>query len=98
MYMNGVFYRLGLHAAYALQRHVQEHSEGNEDVVQSVLQAFYVDNCLQSLKSPEQARQLIDKMRALLASGGFDMRQWCSNMPEVVSHLPPEAKSAECEL
>lgn len=37
-------------------------------------------------------------MRALLASGGFNMRQWCSNIPEVFSHLPLEAKSTECEL
>ena len=85
-------------ATYALQCHVQERSEGNEDVVQSVLQAFYVDSCLQSLQSEDQARQLIDKMRAVLASGGFDVRQWSSNMPEVIAHLPPEAKSAGCEL
>ena len=78
---------------------MQEHNEDNEDVVhQSVPQPFYVDNCLQSLQSQDQARQLIDKMRALLASGGFDMRQWSSNMPEVIAHLPPEAKSAGCEL
>lgn len=44
---------------YTLQRQVQEHSDGNEDVVKSVLQAFYVENCLLSFKSPEQARQLI---------------------------------------
>ena len=37
-------------------------------------------------------------MRALLASGGFDMRQWSSIMPVVITHLPPEAKSAGCEL
>lgn len=85
-------------ATYALQRHVQEHSDGNEDVVQLVQRAFYSDNCLQSLQSPDQARMLIDKMRVLLASGGFKMRQWCSNMPKVVSHLPPEVKPAECQL
>ena len=85
-------------ATYALQRHVQEHSKDNEDVVQSVLQVFYVDNCLQSLQFQDQARQLIDKMRALLASGGFDMRQWSSIMPEVIAHLPSEAKSSGCEL
>lgn len=85
-------------ATYVLQCHVQEHSEGNEDVVQSVLQSFYVDNWLQSLQSQDQARQLIDKMRTLLASGGFDIRQWSSNIPEVISHLPPEAKLAGCEL
>lgn len=85
-------------AIYALQRHVRDNSSSNEDVVDSVLTAFYVDNCLQSLSSPQQARQLLDKMRALLASGGFEVRQWASNMPEVISHLPTEARSEGCEL
>lgn len=37
----------------------------------SVDKCFYVDNCLQSLPSVEEARQLVDKLRALLSSGGF---------------------------
>ncbi|XP_063321729.1 uncharacterized protein LOC134619834 [Pelmatolapia mariae] len=85
-------------ATYALQRHVKDHSEDNEEALYSVLHAFYVDNCLQSLQSQTQAKDLIDKMRALLASGGFEIRQWASNTPEVISHLPTEAKSTECEL
>lgn len=85
-------------ATYALQRHVKDHSKDNGEVLHSVLHAFYVDNCLQSLQSQTQAKYLIDKMRALLASGGFEIRQWASNAPEVISHLPTEAKSTECEL
>lgn len=41
---------------------------------------------------------LITKIRVLLASGGFHMRQCCINMPGVVAHLPPETKSAEREF
>ncbi len=37
-------------------------------------------------------------MRALLATGGFDIRQWASNVPDVIAHLPTEAKSESCEL
>ncbi|KAK7929198.1 hypothetical protein WMY93_005593 [Mugilogobius chulae] len=85
-------------AIYALQRHAQDFREGNEDVVNSVLQAFYVDNCLQSLPSTEQAKQLIDRLRAVLGTGGFDIRQWSCNVPDVISHLPAEAKSVSCEL
>jgi len=33
-------------ATYALQRHVHDHQEGYEDIASSVLQSFYVDNCL----------------------------------------------------
>ncbi len=51
-------------ATYALQRHVKDNREGYKDVQRSVEQAFYVDNCLQSLDSPEKARNLIDRMRS----------------------------------
>lgn len=85
-------------AIYALQRHVMDYSEGNEEVVESVLKSFYVDNCLQSLPTTDEAKQLIDKMRALLSAGGFEIRQWASNYPEVISHLPTEARSESCEL
>ncbi|GAA6098476.1 uncharacterized protein LOC109196100 [Tachysurus ichikawai] len=49
-------------AIYALQRHVIDHRETNEEVVDSVLHSFYVDNCLQSLPTTDQAKQLVDKM------------------------------------
>lgn len=85
-------------ATYALQRHVKDNSEGYEDVQRSIEQAFYVDNCLQSLDSPEKAHNLIDRMRSLLSSGGFEIRQWASNVPAVIEHLPVEARAASTEL
>ncbi len=85
-------------ATYALQRHVRDNTEGNEEVVEPIQQSFYVDNCLQSLQCQHQAKKLIDKMRALLTTGGFDIRQWASNVPDVIAHLPTEAKSESCEL
>ncbi len=47
-----------------------------------------MDNCLQSLQCQHQAKKLIDKMRVLLTTGGFDIRQWASNVPDVIAHLP----------
>ncbi|KAL6476782.1 hypothetical protein MHYP_G00152810 [Metynnis hypsauchen] len=85
-------------AIYALQQHVKTNSTSYEEVLNSVNNTFYVDNCLQSLRTPLQARQLNDKMRVLLVAGGFDMRQWASNRPEVIAHLPSEARSEGCEL
>ncbi|XP_067280639.1 uncharacterized protein [Pseudorasbora parva] len=85
-------------ASFALQRHVALHSTPDEDVRFSVDKCFYVDNCLQSLSSVHEARLLVDKLRALLSSGGFDIRQWASNVMEVVSHLPSEARSSKQEL
>ncbi|XP_026110661.1 uncharacterized protein LOC113084551 isoform X2 [Carassius auratus] len=85
-------------ATYALQKHVFDHSQPGEDVRVSIERSFYVDNCLQSLPSVEEARHLVDKLTSLLATGGFELRQWASNTPEVISHLPKEARSESSEL
>lgn len=85
-------------ATFALQQHVRDHSQPGDDVRFSIERCFYVDNCLQSLPSPEEAKQLVDKLRDLLAEGGFELRQWASNIPAVINHLPPEARSDGFEL
>ncbi|XP_073719530.1 uncharacterized protein [Misgurnus anguillicaudatus] len=84
-------------AIYALQRHIQEHGEQalpNDTVKQS----FYVDNFLHSSCTVEEAKDLVDNLRKLLLDGGFEIRQWASNLPSVIEDLPPEARSASSEL
>ncbi|KAK7882057.1 hypothetical protein WMY93_028231 [Mugilogobius chulae] len=85
-------------ATYALQRHAKDNSQGHDDIQHLVETAFYVDNCLTSLTSASKAKTIIDRMRQLLLTGGFDIRQWASNIPSVVEHLPAEAKAASTEL
>lgn len=60
--------------------------------------SFYVDNWLQSFPDTDEAKRLADKMLHLLAEGGFEFRQWASNTPAVISHLPREARSDSSEL
>lgn len=84
-------------ATYALQKHVKD-NPSDEDVQYSVTHCFYVDNCLQSFPSSVAAQTLLDKLPATLSAGGFDLRQWASNDPLVISHLRPEAKSESSEL
>ncbi len=85
-------------ASYALHKHVLDNTGLGDDLQFTIQRSFYVDNCLQSLNTTDEAQGLIDCLRALLASGGFDIRQWASNQPEVVSHLPKEAQSTSTEL
>ncbi|XP_067274307.1 uncharacterized protein [Pseudorasbora parva] len=80
-------------ASFALQKHVLDHSQPGEDTRVSVEKSFYVDNCLQSFDSPKTAKNLVDKLYSLLASGGFELRQWASNDPSVISHLPFDIQS-----
>ncbi len=46
----------------------------------------------------EEAKSLVDKLRSLLAEGGFDLRQWSSNHLSTINNLPPEARSDGTEL
>lgn len=63
-----------------------------------VTQSFYVDNCLESFPHVQVAKNHLDCVRSLLMSGGFEIRQWASNQPDVVRHLPSEARSESAEL
>lgn len=85
-------------AVFALQQHVRDHEPPDSPLMHVIEHSFYVDNCLHSVSKAEDAKVLVDDLRALLNKGGFEIRQWASNMPEVVAHLPPEAQSASSEL
>ena len=74
-------------AIYALQRHAQSLAAEHPDVQTSVLSAFYVDNCLQSLSSVPEAKAMVNKLRSTLLEGGFEVRQWASNHASVIKDI-----------
>nr|XP_057917974.1 uncharacterized protein LOC131109721 [Doryrhamphus excisus] len=85
-------------ATFALQTHVHRHTEPKENARLSAERCFYVDNCLQSLQSEDQAKQLVSRLHTLLMEGGFELREWASNVPAVIRHLPKESQSASSTL
>ncbi|XP_052449737.1 uncharacterized protein LOC128011416 [Carassius gibelio] len=84
-------------ATFALQRHARDHGGSGEEIQHSVERCFYVDNCLQSVHTANEAKELVDRLREVLASGGFELRQWACNIPDVLRHLPAEARSDSTE-
>ncbi|KAL0194586.1 hypothetical protein M9458_008158, partial [Cirrhinus mrigala] len=85
-------------AMYALQRQVMDHSQPGDQLREVIERSFYVDNCLRSLHSPQEAKELVNQLCALLATGGFELRQWASNGPSAITHLPAESRSSTCDL
>lgn len=85
-------------ATFALQRHTKAHTQADGLLRHSVEQCFYVDNLLQSVPTCEEARELVDKLQALLSPAGFVLRQWASNDPSAISHLPEDLRSVSAEL
>lgn len=62
-------------ATFTLQRHAKDHSQPGEEVRTFIERCFYVDNCLHSVPTATEARELVDQLRALLSSAGFILGQ-----------------------
>ncbi|KAI2642403.1 Protein translocase subunit SecA [Labeo rohita] len=75
-----------------------DNKEPGDEMRSIVERSFYVDNCLWSLSSPQEAKQLVDKMCKLLATGGFQLHHWASNVSSVIEHLSNKARSDSTEL
>ncbi|XP_027861387.1 uncharacterized protein LOC114137071 [Xiphophorus couchianus] len=84
-------------AICALQRHIHDHSHQGEDVCDAIEKNFYVDNWLQSFSSPDVAKEVVEKLRSVLSEAGFELRQWASNTPDLIAHLPKELRSENSE-
>ncbi|XP_072051190.1 uncharacterized protein [Amphiura filiformis] len=72
-------------ANYALRCVAEEADEAVKDTVQK---NFYVDDCLKSTSSEEQAIQLIQNLMEVLKQGGFNLTKWVSNSQAVMQTIP----------
>lgn len=84
-------------AIFALQHHAQGHKGDLPKLVNIVENFFYVDNYLYSTPTANEAKDVVDGLRQLLAEGGFDLRQRACNVPSAIQHLPVEALSTNSE-
>ena len=57
-----------------------------------VEKSFYVDDGLTGADSIQEAIQLQKQLQDLFGRGGFLLRKWNSNQPDVLQHLPPELR------
>ena len=57
---------------------IQDHFD--EETVETVRKNFYVDDCLKSVQSEQDAVRLTGQLRDLLAKGGFHLTKWLSNL------------------
>ncbi len=60
--------------------------------VQAVNDSFYVDDGLTGADSVDQAVQLHHQLQSLFGKGGFTLRKWDSNEPEVLQQIDPELR------
>lgn len=63
-------------------------------VVRIVRRNFYVDDCLKSLKTSQEAKTVVKELPELLSRGGFRLRKWMSNDREVLESIPQSERAA----
>ncbi|KAI3369223.1 hypothetical protein L3Q82_007506 [Scortum barcoo] len=101
-----VEYRMAVHlfgatsspscASYALRRSAEDNKEMfDATVVNTVLHNFYVDDCLKSVSSDEEAVSLFHNLKALLQKGGFNLTKWISNSRKTLAAIPDKDRAKE---
>ena len=81
-------------ANYALERVADDNTAHYSDkVLQTIKQNFYVDDCLKSVSSEEEALQMVQDLTAACAKGGFRLSKWMSNSRAVLASIPEENRS-----
>lgn len=82
-------------ANYALRRTAQDNSiKASAEAVDTILNNFYIDDCLKSVKHAAQAIALYKDLKAMCASGEFNLTKWISNSRDFLA-FPPENERAK---
>ena len=80
--------------AFALRRAEEDQmSAFSAEVVSTVNNSFYVDDCLKSQAAPGEAIKLVGELRKLLANRGFRLHKWISNDLSVIRSI---SESVRC--
>ncbi|XP_078344097.1 uncharacterized protein LOC144629756 [Oculina patagonica] len=81
---------------FALRKTAEDNSEHfPEEVVSTVKNNFYVDDCLKSLPSVDEASQHASDLRSMLSRGGFRLTKWISNSRQVLETIPEAERAKE---
>lgn len=85
-------------ACYALRRTAEDNQAlFPSEVIDTVFDCFYVDDCLKSIFSEEAAIAMVQDLIALCQKGGFCLTKWTSNSRKVLQSVPEEYRSKDIQ-
>ncbi|GFX79806.1 integrase catalytic domain-containing protein [Trichonephila clavipes] len=61
----------------------------------ATLSHFYVDDLLSGSATKKGAIQLVSELQEMMKGGGFSLRKWVSNDPDVLATIPEELKAVD---
>ncbi|KAK0146187.1 hypothetical protein N1851_014504 [Merluccius polli] len=60
----------------------------SDEVLKTIKTNFYVDDCLRSVSTADQAIKLVKDLTEACSQGGFTLTKWVSNNSEVLASIP----------
>ena len=76
-------------ANFALRKAIEEFGGDSIEAVRNAIRLnFYVDDCLVSLPTLNEAETFIHQICQALEKGGFRLRKWMSNKREIIDKIP----------
>lgn len=83
-------------ANFALRKTVQDNTSSfPSEVTSTIIENFYVDDCLKSVPTEQEAVELISNLTTVCHRGGFHLSKWISNSRAVLAAVPPEDRAKE---
>ncbi|XP_034151514.1 uncharacterized protein LOC117595338 [Esox lucius] len=83
-------------ANFALRRTAEDNkAHFPAEVTDTVKNNFYVDDCLKSISTEQDAVLMVKDLTALCKKGGFMLSKWISNSRKVLASIPQEARTKE---
>ena len=80
-------------ANFALQKCAKDNYNFSPEAAETIRYSFYIDDCLKSVASIEEAVKLAAELKQMCAKGGFNLTKFVSNRPEVTESLPDHDKT-----
>ncbi|XP_036334764.1 uncharacterized protein LOC118745419 [Rhagoletis pomonella] len=82
-------------AHYVRNKNAEEHQQQHPQAFEAIQKAHYVDDYIDSVDSEEAAFEVADLVRKVHRAGGFEIRNWASNSPNVLTKLVDEEVKAQ---
>jgi len=83
-------------ANYALRKTAEDNRKHfRHEVIDTILNNIYVDDCLKSVSTEDEAILLIEEHTAVCQRGGFPLSKWITNSRKVLSSIPEADRAKE---
>ena len=82
-------------ATYALRHTIKDFPECDKLIVDTVMKAFYVDDCLKAVESRDDAVRVIEGTKSLLSKSGFNLTKFIVNDTELLEMIPVDDRAKE---